>query len=180
MDYINIDSCSLCISDIGRRAYINSVSGRGQVTNDLSGKDEELLEKVFSVWGDAPTVEDELLQPLPTFNDLKAQKKSKIAAARYNAETAGVVFNDVLIDTGRDSQALITGAALAAVIDGEYSLNWETVDGFIHLSAPEIIAVAQAVRAHVQSCFDREGELVAQVDAAQNVEELEAIEITFK
>lgn len=119
---------------------------------------------------------------LPTFtlDELKAQKKAEIAAARYVAETAGTTVNGVLIDTGRDSQALITGAALAAVIDGEYSLNWKTPTGFIHLTAPEIIAVAQAVRVHVQSCFDREGELVALVDVAQTAEELDAIEITFK
>ena len=179
MDYININSCSLCISDIGRRSYINSVRGRAQVIDDLSRKDEELLEKVFSVWGDAPTVEDELLQPLPTFNDLKAQKKAKIAAERYEREIAGVEVNGITIDTGRDSQALITGAALAAVIDGEYSLNWKTSTGFIHLTAPEIIAVAQAVRAHVQTCFDREAELCALVDAAETAEDLDEIIISW-
>lgn len=118
--------------------------------------------------------------PEPTFDELKAQKKQDIAAARYEAETSGTTVNGILIDTGRDSQALITGAALAAVIDGEYSLNWKTTAGFIHLTAPEIIAVAQAVRAHVQSCFDREGELVALVDTAQTAEELDAIEIVFE
>jgi hypothetical protein len=118
--------------------------------------------------------------PVPTFDELKTRKKTEIAAARYEAEIAGVTVNGVLIDTGRDSQALITGAALAAVIDSTYSLNWKTESGFIHLSALEIIAVAQAVRAHVQSCFDREGELVAQVDAAQNAEELDAIDISFE
>ena len=115
-----------------------------------------------------------------TFEELKAQKKAEIAAARYEKETAGVEVNGVLVDTDRDSQSLITGAALAAVIDGEYALNWKTESGFIHLTAPEIIAVAQAVRAHVQSCFDREGELVALVDAAQNAEELNAIDISFE
>lgn len=118
--------------------------------------------------------------PEKTLNELKVQKKQDIAAARYAAETAGTTVNGVTIDSGRDSQALITGAALAAVIDGEYSLNWKTTSGFIHLTAPEIIAVAQAVRAHVQSCFDREGELVALVDAAQTAEDLDAIEILFE
>lgn len=118
--------------------------------------------------------------PEPTFDELKAQKKQEIAAARYEAETAGTTINGITIDTGRDSQALITGAAVAAMLDDDYSLNWKTTAGFIHLSAPEIIAVAQAVRAHVQSCFDREGELVALVDAAQTSEELDAIEITFE
>ena len=105
--------------------------------------------------------------PEPTLDELKA-------------ETAGTTVNGVLLDTGRDSQALITGAALAAMLDSEYSLNWKTTSGFIHLSAPEIIAVAQAVREHVQKCFDKEGELVALVDAVQTAEELDAIEIVFE
>lgn len=117
--------------------------------------------------------------PEPTFDERKTRKKSEIAAARYAAETAGTTVNGVQIDTGRDSQALITGAALAAILDGDYSLNWKTVDGFIHLTAPEIIAVAQAVRAHVQSCFDREGELVALVDAAETKEDLNEIVISW-
>lgn len=113
--------------------------------------------------------------PEPTIDALKRVKQDEIAAARYDAETAGTTANGVLIDTGRDSQALITGAALAAVIDNTYSLNWKTENGFIHLTAPEIIAVAQAVRTHVQACFDREGELVAQINAATTKEELDAI-----
>ena len=125
-------------------------------------------------------VRHESLPPEPTLDELKAQKKAEIAAARYAREIAGTTVNGITIDTGRNSQALITGAALAAVIDSDYSLNWKTGSGFIHLTAPEIIAVAQAVRAHVQSCFDREGELVALVDAAQTAEELDAIEVTFE
>ena len=118
--------------------------------------------------------------PIYTLDELKAQKKAEIAASRYEKETVGITVNGATIDTDRDSQALITGAALAAVIDSEYSLNWKTESGFIHLTAPEIIAVAQAVRAHVQACFDREGELVALVDAAQTAEELDAIGISFE
>ena len=117
--------------------------------------------------------------PEPTLDELKAQKKSAIAAARYEAETAGTTVNGITIDTGRDSQALITGAALAAMLDENYSLNWKTTAGFIHLTAPEIIAVAQSVRAHVQSCFDREGELVALVDAAETKEDLDEIIISW-
>lgn len=117
--------------------------------------------------------------PEKTLDELKLQKKQDIAAARYAAETAGVEVNGVTLDTGRDSQALITGAAVAAMLDDGYSLNWKTTSGFIHLSAPEIIAVAQAVRAHVQNCFDREGELVALVDAAKTAEDLDEIIISW-
>ena len=157
--------------------YENTPSGRTAILADCTAKQRlDLHEEVMKIWGDVPTLPD----PVPmTLDDFKTQKKAEIAAMRYEAEIAGTVVNAVTIDTGRDSQALITGAAVAAMLDDDYSLNWKTESGFIHLTAPEIIAVAQAVRAHVQLCFDREGELVAQVDAAQTAEELDAIDMTW-
>lgn len=181
MNEISRLGCSIVIDGIGRRAYVNSNSGRAELLADCSAYNrQDLYDEVMAVWGETSTVPDEPLPPEPTFDELKTQKKDEIAASRYTVETGGITISGATIDTDRDSQALITGAALAAVIDDSYSLNWKTVNGFIHLSAPEIIAVAQTVRAHVQSCFDREGELVALVDAAQTAEELDAIKITFE
>lgn len=88
-----------------------------------------------------------------------------IASTRYTHETAGITVNGTAIDTGRDSQALITGAALSAVIDSTYVCNWKTADGTVSLTATQLIAIATAVRAHVQACFDREGALLAAVTA---------------
>lgn len=176
MDNIKSDYCSIVLNGIGRRAYINSPSGRAALLADCTTHDaNDVYNEVMAVWGETPTVPDEPLPPEPTLDELKVQKKTAIASARYAAETAGTTVNGVLIDTGRDSQALITGAAVAAMLDDKYSLNWKTASGFIHLTAPEIITVAQAVRAHVQSCFDREGELCELIDAAQTAEELAAI-----
>lgn len=172
--------CSIVMSGIGRRAYINSTSGRAALLADCTAHSaKDVYDEVMAVWGETPTVPDEPLPPEPTLDELKAQKKSAIAAARFAAETAGTTVNGVLIDTGRDSQALITGAALAAMLDSEYSLNWKTERGFIHLTSPEIIAVAQAVRAHVQACFDREAELRTLVDAAETKEDLDEIIISW-
>lgn len=88
-----------------------------------------------------------------------------IADRRFEAETAGIVVNGMPLDTGRDSQALVTGAALAAVIDSAYSCQWKTIEGFIDLDAQQIIAIASAMRAHVQACFDREAALLDALDA---------------
>lgn len=172
--------CSLVFPPIGRRAYLNSTSGRAELLSDCTAHDaKDVYDEVMAVWGKNPTVPDEPLPPEPTLDELKAQKKAEIASARYEREIAGVEVNGITIDTGRDSQALITGAAVAAVLDDDYSLNWKTEAGFVHLTAPEIIAVAQAVRAHVQACFDREGELVALVDAAETKEDLDEIIISW-
>ncbi|QIE87029.1 DUF4376 domain-containing protein [Pseudomonas nitroreducens] len=83
-----------------------------------------------------------------------------IAARRYQAETAGITVNSMDVPTDRDSQAMVTGAALQAVIDQNYTCQWKTADGFVDLAAQQIIALASAMRAHVQACFDREAALL--------------------
>lgn len=111
----------------------------------------------------------------PTLDELKRQKRDTIAAARYEQETGGVTVAGVTVRTDRESQALITGAALKAMQDAEYVCRWKTVGGFVELNALQILGVADAVREHVQSCFDREAELLVDVEGAQTPEDLELI-----
>ena len=101
----------------------------------------------------------------------KERKRGEIASARFVAETSGING----IKTDRESQALITGAALAAFADPDYTCQWKTEAGFVSLDSVQIKAVAQAVRAHVQSCFDREAELLPLIEAATSPEELGGI-----
>ena len=105
----------------------------------------------------------------------KSAKRAEIAAARWAEETAGIDVNGFTVRTDRESQALITGAALKAMQDSEYSCRWKTESGFVELTSLQISAVADAVRAHVQGCFDREAELLTLIEAAESPEELAAI-----
>lgn len=98
---------------------------------------------------------------VPTADDQRAA----VAAERYRRETAGTSVEGMAIDTGRDSQALITGAALAAMLDPAYACRWKTPAGFVEMNGEQIISVASAVRAHVQACFDREAELLQAIDS---------------
>lgn len=119
---------------------------------------------------------EDVPEPVPTFEEMKEAKKAEIAAARYEAEIAGVTVNGTFIKTDRESQALLTGACLQAVIDPEYSLNWKTADGtWIKLSAEDIKAVGTTVRVYVQSQFDEEERLCGLIDNAMTEEELEVI-----
>lgn len=101
----------------------------------------------------------------------KSAKRAEIASARFEAETAGIDG----IRTDRESQSLITGAALKAMQDSEYSCRWKTEAGFVELTSLQISAVADAVRAHVQGCFDREAELLQLIEAAETLDGLEVI-----
>lgn len=134
----------------------------------------------FEVWQEKPDgyfTADEWAELNPaqvveiSLEALKEAKTAEIAAARYAAEIAGVNG----IRTDRESQSLITGAALKASMDSTYSCRWKTEAGFVTLTAAQIIAVADAVRAHVQSCFDREAELLPLIESAGTQAELDAI-----
>lgn len=114
--------------------------------------------------------------PAPTLEQLKERKRAEIAAARYEAETAGITVNGISVATDRDSQALLTAAAFSAFMDSSYTVEWKMTDGtFATLTAEQIIAIGRAVSAHVESCFSRERNLYALVDAAQTAEEVEQI-----
>ena len=102
----------------------------------------------------------------------KKEQVAVIAARRYAAETAGIEVSGIHIDTGRDSQALITGAALNAVIDPSYVCNWKTPAGFVQLDAQKLLGVATTLRAHVQACFDREAELLTELAAGTFTESM--------
>ena len=105
----------------------------------------------------------------------KADKKAEIADARWRAETGGMTFNGIEVATDRESQALLMGAVLAAQNNPQYKANWKAKNGWFELDAATLIAIADAVRSHVQACFDREKELQEQVEAATTIEELEII-----
>ncbi len=110
-----------------------------------------------------------------TLADCQAAKKAEVAHARWAAETGGVALNGMTIRTDRESQSLITGAALKALQDAEYVCSWKTDAGFVELTAAQILAIADAVREHVQAQFDHERALLALIDAAETVEDLEAV-----
>lgn len=133
------------------------------------------------LWNDGDPIPDPTPPPpppppyAPTVAELKELKLAEIAAARFEAETGGIEIQGTRIATDRESQALITGAALQAYIDPSYVCQWKTAGGFVTLDAAALLGIAQAVRQHVQNCFDREAELAAQVEAATTAEEVEAI-----
>ena len=101
-------------------------------------------------------------------DEAKQAARDAIKARRNQAMNSGMTVAGVPVHTDDQSQSRITGAALAATIDPNTTVKWKASDGgFVMLDAPTIIAVAQAIRAHVQACFDREAELLAALEAGE-------------
>ncbi len=122
------------------------------------------------------------LEELASFSDVDISRltidrtpdetKALIEARRWEVQTAGIRIDGMFLDTSPTSMTLVTGAALEANIDPTYTLRWKTEGRRIELVGEEIVALARAVRAHVQACFDREEELFSLVDDGTFSEEL--------
>ncbi|MCP8463091.1 DUF4376 domain-containing protein [Pseudomonas sp. ZM23] len=100
------------------------------------------------------------------------ERAALIGVYRYQAETASITVNGMALLSDRDSQSLLTSAALEAVIDPAYRCQWKIPSGFVDLDAQQIITLARAMRAHVQACFDREAELLDHLEKGTFTEDM--------
>lgn len=94
-----------------------------------------------------------------------------LPAYRYEKEVGGITVGGTEIQTDRVSRGNLTAAYIKAKEDANYSLKWKTENGFVDLTAAQIISIADAVEAHVQACFVAEANIdTSSLDTNQDVE----------
>ena len=179
---INTDNCSIELPGIGRRAYINSAKGRSDLKTDCEQSNSpEVYSAVMEVWGDAPTVEDEII-PKPTFDELKTAKIDELSAA-FSARTRGAftTTQGYIMQFDTSDSLKMQGAIqlMEAVGQAEGYLTQANDATVYHVPIATMRAVLVEMLAAYAQCHARKQELRAQINEAQNVEELNAIELTW-
>ncbi len=96
-----------------------------------------------------------------TFNCIETPTElilADVAAKRYEEEIKGITLPDgTFVRTDRATQAALT-SALAVV--GDKTIHWKLSNGsWVTLGKATLTTMADAVFAHVQSCYQREYEL---------------------
>ncbi|KQP11146.1 hypothetical protein ASF28_08875 [Methylobacterium sp. Leaf99] len=128
--------------------------------------------------GPAPTgPEDGRLFRAPVSPDLPAYAASE----RYRAEVGGLTFKGHRFATDREvGQPKITRAELKALSNPAYAIpDFKTVTGaFVALSNADIVALGDALDAHVQVCFGVEA-AVGRAVAAGTLTTVEAVDALF-
>lgn len=101
---------------------------------DFGGK---VYDPVANTIGDAPV-------------DLIAYAANK----RWQKEVGGITVSGIPVATDDRSKLMMTGARVAAAADPEWSTQWAGMDGSIYpLTAAQVVAISDAVQAHVNNCF---------------------------
>lgn len=104
----------------------------------------------------------DVLTPYGLFADMLAYA----ANVRYLKEIGGITVNDIALATDDRSKQMIMGARVAADANPDFSTPWVGGDGVIYpLTSEQVIAISNAVLAHVASCFATFAEVKAAIDA---------------
>lgn len=90
-----------------------------------------------------------------------------VADKRWRIETGGVMVGGAQIATDRQSQAMITGAHAFALSNPGTPIKFKSGGAFVTLDAPTMIAIAQAVAAHVQEAFATEADVLAGIASGE-------------
>lgn len=99
------------------------------------------------------------------------------AAKRWEKETGGIEINGLTVATDDRSKTMISGARVAAQNDPEFLTQWKAADGtFATINAAAIIAISDAMLAHVSHCFAIEAQVLAEIEAGtiSTVEQIDA------
>ncbi|HRJ60570.1 MAG TPA: DUF4376 domain-containing protein [Azospirillaceae bacterium] len=111
-----------------------------------------------------------LVVPL-SLTQVKAAARAAAAAARYELEVGGVTVGGLRISTDRDSQMLISAAAAAARAGAmPAQIPLKHLDGIELIDAAAMIAIGDAVVAHVQAARRREYDVWVLIEAATDVQ----------
>lgn len=83
-----------------------------------------------------------------------AQLVAYAASKRYDTENGGLTFSGIPVATDDRSKQMIMGARIAASSDPNFTTQWVGADGNVYvLNATQLIAISNAVLAHVSTCF---------------------------
>nr|WP_278377177.1 DUF4376 domain-containing protein [Brucella anthropi] len=99
------------------------------------------------------------------------------AAKRWEKEVGGIEVNGLTVATDDRSKTMISGARVAAMANPEFTTAWKGSGGeFVPLDAGAVVAISDAVLAHVSNCFAVEAQVLADIDAGAitTVEQIDA------
>lgn len=144
------DFSTFYISDDG---YKHVVAGDGR-------------QQLECAWDDALTRDGEAWRIVPASEQLRNQLTAYAADKRWQKESGGIVVGGVPIATDDRSKQMIIGARLAADADPDWTTQWVGADGSVHpVDATAMIAISDAVQAHVNACFVTYASVKSAIDA---------------
>jgi len=138
----------------------------------------EMLHGPFWEFKDTAAISSYTVLPIP-IDAVKNQLKAVLANQRYIKEVKGTTVTvqgtEVTVDTARGVRDTLTQQYLL-MVDSD-TVQWKFPQTWLTLSKTEVGEVVRAAAAYVQTQFQWEAGLIAEIDGATTHEQLDAIVI---
>lgn len=159
-----IDAADFSEFHIGDDGYKHIVAGDGR-------------QPLACAWDDELTLDGGAWRVVSAAERLRKHLTAYAADRRWRKENGGIVVGGVPIATDDRSKQMIIGARLAADADPDWTTQWVGADGSVHpVNAAAMIAISDAVQAHVNACFVTYAAVKTDIDAGTitTTEEIDA------
>lgn len=180
---INTDDCSIVIEEIGRRAYINSVSGRSELLADCTQYNRmDLYEEVLNTWGENPTIVEPEEEP-KSLDELKEEKLNELES-RFTDRVKGSFITDegYKMQFNTDDSLKMFGAIQLLESQNAESGYITDADDSTHYEVPVSVMKSvqnQMLKKYAQ-CHLMKQQYRAAIGAAKSIEDLNKINIAFE
>lgn len=104
-------------------------------------------------------------------------KLDVLATYRLKKETGGITVSGAQILTDRETQGILDAASRKAEKNLEtpgWGIQWKAANGWVLLSAAQIVAIGDLVFNHVQKCFATERTVALYIDHYDTIEEIQS------
>lgn len=158
MDVIKIDG------DIVAQVWRNSTIETALIGLDPVDKQSMLATEQPNVAVGMRLVDGVFVQPAPT----KEQLHDFASSVRDRKVYDGIAVGAMSIPTDERTQQVLAAAYTMAKLDPTYTIpDWKVDGAYVSLSNEQIIAIATAVREHVQTCFSLNKTVDQRIDAGE-------------
>lgn len=107
---------------------------------------------------------------------LRQGKLWQLADARWREETGGYMYNGHEFHSDRESQDRFFQAYMASLNNPNFSTVWKTKNGWLEMTAEDFVTLYSEFQTFLQGLYLQEKALQEQVEAANTLEELEAVQ----
>lgn len=179
---INTNDCSIVIDEIGRRAYINSNSGRLELLSDCTKYNRmDLYEEVLNTWGENPTIVEPEEAP-KSLDQLKQEKLDELES-RFTERVRGSFVTDegYKMQFNTDDSLKMFGAIQLLESQNAESGYITDADDNTHYEVPVSVMKSvqnQMLKKYAQ-CHLLKQQYRAVIGAAADIDALNDIEIEF-
>lgn len=144
---------------------------------EYNAKIQQLSGRELAVAEDSVTVTYAVLDK--ALETVKGELKAIVAASRYAFEVGGTYTTidgvAISLSTDRESRTILAQALQL----GAFDKNWKFGDVWLVLNQEQLVHVVTAIANHVQSAYDWEKSVIDAIDAANDLQTLDAI-VTVK